>query len=357
VAAIGNVNGSHGAADLPAVSVDSYNLELRDADGFVGDRASHRSFNAIIEDWRERLRRVDEDPLGNAPTDQIKKKKLEELLRKGDPESAGLIHTAIEEFARELALVIRRFLRTEAWQGTERIVIGGGLRNGRIGELAIGRAAVLLKSEGLAIDLVPIRHHPDEAGLLGAAQLMPRWTLKGHDALIGVDIGGSNIRAGLVVLNQKKAADLSKAQVQHSSLWRHANDKAGRGEVVSELVKMTKALVSQAGAEKLKLAPFIGVGCPGIIRADGSIERGGQKLPGGNWEGDFNLVEELTRAIGRIGDDDTMVVMHNDAVVQGLSEVPFMKDVSRWGVATIGTGLGNARFTNRPSPSQDGDRS
>ena len=49
--------------------------------------------------------------------------------------------------------------------------------------------------------------------------------------------------------------------------------------------------------------------------------------------------------------------MHNDAVVQGLSEVPFMKDVSRWGVATIGTGLGNARFTNRPSPSQDGERS
>ena len=41
--------------------------------------------------------------------------------------------------------------------------------------------------------------------------------------------------------------------------------------------------------------------------------------------------------------------MHNDAVVQGLSEVPFMQDVKRWGVLTIGTGLGNARFTNRQS--------
>ena len=39
--------------------------------------------------------------------------------------------------------------------------------------------------------------------------------------------------------------------------------------------------------------------------------------------------------------------MHNDGVVQGLSEVPFMQDVKRWGVLTIGTGLGNARFTNR----------
>ena len=41
------------------------------------------------------------------------------------------------------------------------------------------------------------------------------------------------------------------------------------------------------------------------------------------------------------------LVMHNDAVVQGLSEVPFMREVKRWGVLTIGTGLGNARFTNR----------
>ena len=39
--------------------------------------------------------------------------------------------------------------------------------------------------------------------------------------------------------------------------------------------------------------------------------------------------------------------MHNDGVAQGLSEVPFMQDVDHWGVLTIGTGLGNARFTNR----------
>ena len=39
--------------------------------------------------------------------------------------------------------------------------------------------------------------------------------------------------------------------------------------------------------------------------------------------------------------------MHNDGVVQGLAEVPFMQDVEHWGVLTIGTGLGNARFTNR----------
>ena len=55
----------------------------------------------------------------------------------------------------------------------------------------------------------------------------------------------------------------------------------------------------------------------------------------------------LVEAIPQIGDHDTAVLMHNDGVAQGLSEVPFMQDVERWGVLTIGTGLGNARFTNR----------
>ena len=45
--------------------------------------------------------------------------------------------------------------------------------------------------------------------------------------------------------------------------------------------------------------------------------------------------------------------MHNDAVVQGLSEVPFMRDVAKWGVVTIGTGLGNARYSNRQTSAKD----
>jgi hypothetical protein len=109
------------------------------------------------------------------------------------------------------------------------------------------------------------------------------------------------------------------------------------------LCKLTK----RATKEGLTLAPFIGVGCPGVIRADGSIETGGQNLPG-NWETkSFNLPARLLEAIPRIGDHDTVVVMHNDAVVQGLSELPFMGEAAHWGVLTIGTGLGNARFSAR----------
>ena len=32
--------GRHGAASLPSVEADSYNLELKDDEGFLGDRAS-----------------------------------------------------------------------------------------------------------------------------------------------------------------------------------------------------------------------------------------------------------------------------------------------------------------------------
>jgi predicted NBD/HSP70 family sugar kinase len=110
---------------------------------------------------------------------------------------------------------------------------------------------------------------------------------------------------------------------------------------------MLSGLIRRAEKEKLKLAPFIGVGCPGLIEEDGFIERGGQNLPG-NWESSrFNLPKLLAEAIPKINGDDTVVVMHNDAVVQGLSEVPYNKDVDRWAVLTVGTGLGNARFTNR----------
>ncbi len=338
---------SHGAPRLTAVTVDTYNEELRDAEGFVGDRASNRAFRAILEDWRERLRKTaGEDPLGEIPSDEISKKKLDKLLLEGDPEAAGVVHAAIEEFATELATVTRRFLRLKAWKDTERIVVGGGLRASRVGELAIGRASVMLKADGYAIDLVPIRHHPDQAGLIGSVHLAPSWVFSGYDAVLAVDIGGSNIRAGLVELHLDEAKDLSDCAVRDSDLWRHCDEKPKREDAIERMIEMLLDLVKKAQKRSLSLAPFIGVACPGVIEADGSIDRGGQNLPG-NWEASsFNLPLRLREAIAEIDGHETTVVLHNDAVVQGLSEVPFQKDVSRWGVLTIGTGLGNARFTN-----------
>jgi hypothetical protein len=337
----------HGAARLPSVEIDSFNIELKDDEGFLGDRASKGAFRKIFDRWRKPLKKSGEDPFGDEPSDKISKKTLDAILIGDDTEASAVVHSAIEEFAQELAYVTRRFLKTKAWAKTERIVVGGGFRDSRLGELAIARTGIILRSEDFKVDMVPIRLHPDEAGLIGCLHLAPSWIFEAHDSILAVDIGGTNIRCGVVETRWKKAPDLSKATVWKSELWRHADDEPTREGAVKRLVKMLKDLITAAEAEGLKLAPFIGIACPGVINEDGSIEKGAQNLPG-NWESSkFNLPASLVEAIPQIGAHDAAVLMHNDGVVQGLSEVPFMQDVERWGVLTIGTGLGNARFTNR----------
>jgi ROK family len=339
--------GRHGAARLPSVDVDSFNIELKDDEGFLGDRASKGAFRKILDGLRKPLKKNGEDPLGEKSAEKFSKSDLDEALSGDDIGAAALVHGAIEEFARELAYVTSRFLKTKAWADTERIVVGGGFRQSRVGELAIARTDILLKAQGFKVDLVPIRFDSDEAGLIGCLHLAPSWIFEAHDSILAVDIGGTNIRCGLVETRWKKAQDLSKASVWHSELWRHADEEPTREGAVKRLVKMLKGLIAEAEAEGLKLAPFIGIACPGVIEEDGSIAKGAQNLPG-NWESSkFNLPASLTEAIPEIGDHDTAVLMHNDGVAQGLSEVPFMQDVEHWGVLTIGTGLGNARFTNR----------
>jgi hypothetical protein len=343
----------HGAARLPAVEVDSYNVELKDEDGFLGDRASKGAFQDILDKWRKALRKRGDDPFGNKSTEDISKSTLEKVLNGDDAMAAALVHSAVEDFAQELAYVSERFLKSKHWTDTECIVIGGGFRQGRLGELAIARTDILLKAAGLKVDMVPIAHHPDEAGLIGCLQLAPSWILEGHDSILAVDIGGSNIRCGIVDMRWDKASDLSKANVWKSELWRHADHEPTRESAVKRLSKMLKDMIAMADDKKLKLAPFIGIACPGVINEDGFIEKGAQNLPG-DWESSkFNLPGILVEAIPAIGDHDTTIVMHNDAVVQGLSEVPNMQDVKRWGVLTIGTGLGNARFTNRKKEKGD----
>jgi hypothetical protein len=339
---------AHGSARLPAVEVESYNVALKDDEGFVGDRASKGAFREFLEQWRKPLRKIGRDPFGDDASVALPKKQLDDVMIGGDHEAAGIVQGAIEDFAQELALVIQRFLKLKGWKEMERLVAGGGFSGSRVGQLAIGRTCVLLNAENIELEVTTVRRDPDQAGLIGAVHLVPAWMFAGHDAILAVDIGGTNIRAGVVELNLKRAADLSKAKVWKFELWRHGDEKLNRSDAVAGLIEMLERLIKRADKEGLRLAPFIGVGCPGTIEPDGTIARGAQNLPG-NWEKSsrFNLPQVMSEAIPKIGEHDTMILMHNDAVVQGLSEVPRMQDVERWGVFTIGTGLGNALFSNR----------
>jgi predicted NBD/HSP70 family sugar kinase len=346
----------HGASSLPGITVDSYSLELEDEDGFAGDKASKGAFLEILERIREPLRQLGEDPLGKSPSSEISRKKLGALLEKGEPEAAAVVQSAVEDFAQQLQATIRRFLKLKSWRDTECIVVGGGFRASRVGELAIARAGIVLKTAGVEIELRLIEHDPDDAALIGAAHLLPAWMVGGYEAMLAADIGGTNIRAGIVELNLGKAKDLSKARVVNMKHWCHKDEEEiKRDEAVDQLAQMLTALMSAQKKGGLRLAPVIGVGCPGLIRPDGSIERGAQNLPG-KWESNnFNLPRALCERIPNVGEHETIVTMHNDAVVQGLSEVPHMQAWKHWGVLTIGTGLGNARFSKRAEKGKRSD--
>lgn len=337
----------HGARELPSVRVEGYSLQLRDKDGFVGDQASQTAFRELLERWRRRRRRNGRDPLGKGHSRDLSKDTLDDALAtKKASEAADMIHGAIEEFALELAGVIERFLCQPSWKKVERIVVGGGFPESDVGERAILQTGAILQHLGIDVQIGRLSHEVDDGGLIGWVHLAPPLLLKGHDAILALDIGGTNVRCGIVRLRRKRALDLSHAKVVRREKWRHADDDPNRRALVAGLVEMLEKMIRYCDRKAIRLAPFIGIACPGLIRKDGSIARGAQNLPG-DWESEhFHLPRELCRKLPLIQGQPTLALMHNDAVVQGLSELPFMRDVARWAVLTIGTGLGNASYLN-----------
>ena len=104
----------HGAGRLPSVEIDSFNIELKDDNGFLGDRASKGAFRKILDDLRRPLRDNGDDPFGKKASKALDKSTLDAALTGDDIEAAALVHGAIEEFAQELAYVTQRFLKTKA---------------------------------------------------------------------------------------------------------------------------------------------------------------------------------------------------------------------------------------------------
>ena len=70
----------HGATRLPSVEVDSFNVELKDDEGFLGDRASKGAFRKILDSLRKPLKKNGEDPLGSKSAEAIGKSALDEAL-------------------------------------------------------------------------------------------------------------------------------------------------------------------------------------------------------------------------------------------------------------------------------------
>lgn len=350
--------GPHGDMRLASVIINGYSLELRDGDGdgFVGDVASRTAFRHMLDAWRQLFTSMaDKDPLGDKPTRELSKQRLDALLEK-DGVAAQTIEAASQDYALQLAHVVQRFLQHKTWRGVQRIIIGGGFHQSEVGSGAIARADKILKTEKVPVELRTLRHHSDEGGLIGWVHLAPPALLQSYDAILAVDIGGTNVRCGIVQTHLHRASDMSQAEVVRREKWGHADDEPKRDELVEGIATMLEDLIAYAEQKKIRLAPYIGVACPGLIVEDGSLAGGTQNLPG-NWESTrFHLPRDLCERLPHIGGGRTQVCLHNDAVVQGLSELPFTTDVERWAILTVGTGLGNASYTNRqPEESEESE--
>ena len=87
----------HGAARLPSVDVDTFNIELKDEEGFLGDRASKGAFRKIFDRWRKPLRKTGKDPFGDESSETISKKTLDAMLVGDDTEAADMAETQLSK--------------------------------------------------------------------------------------------------------------------------------------------------------------------------------------------------------------------------------------------------------------------
>jgi len=170
-----------------------------------------------------------------------------------------------------------------------------------------------------------------------------------HDAILAVDIGGTNIRAGVVQLNLRGASDLSKAKVWKFELWRHGDEKAQREEAVDGLISMLRRLITRAKKRRLKTRTVHRHRLSGQNRCR-RLDRSRRAKPAGQLGKQplQSLPKVLFEAIPRIGDHETAILMQQRCRGSGLSEAPFMKDVGRpWATFTIGHGAGQ-RVVRQP---------
>jgi hypothetical protein len=84
---------AHGASRLPWVEIDSFNLELKDEEGLLGDRASKAGFLEAVDGWRKPLRKSGEDRFGKKPSDNISKKELDATLVGDNSEASAVVQS------------------------------------------------------------------------------------------------------------------------------------------------------------------------------------------------------------------------------------------------------------------------
>ncbi len=143
---------------------------------------------------------------------------------------------------------------------------------------------------------------------------------------IGVDVGGSGIKAAVV--------DVDAGQFRSDRIRVATPDPSTPEAVITAIGRMSKRL---ARAAKLDPTTPVGVGLPGVTM-DGTLKTASNIDP--SWMG-FPVVERLRKATGR------PVTIVNDADAAGIAEMRFGIGKDRQGTViflTLGTGVGSGVF-------------
>ncbi len=151
------------------------------------------------------------------------------------------------------------------------------------------------------------------------------------DCAIGIDIGGSGIKAG--------AVDLRTGQLVGERL-RMATPMPSTPQAVVAATRRLVARIARAVPEAADPATVpVGIGIPSVV-VDGITKSAANIDPG--WV-DYAATFEFSRALGRT------VVVVNDADAAGVAEMRFGAGVGQLGsvfMLTLGTGLGSALFSD-----------
>ena len=147
---------------------------------------------------------------------------------------------------------------------------------------------------------------------------------------IGIDIGGSGIKAG--------AVDIATGALQAERLRVATPNPSTPDRVVAETARLVKRIERAMPAVRTARVP-IGIGLPSVV-IDGSTRSAANIDPG--WI-DYPAGVEFGRALLRD------VALVNDADAAGLAEMRFGAGVGELGtvlILTLGTGVGSALFVD-----------
>ena len=143
---------------------------------------------------------------------------------------------------------------------------------------------------------------------------------------IGVDLGGTNLRAA--------AIDTNGAMLEKIAGRTHL--KAGRDAVIEDMVNAIRALRDHFGTEQLA---GVGVAVPGFIELQKGLIVGSNNLS--DFDG-FPLRDELSRQL------EKPVILENDANAAAMGEkwLGAGRDVQDLVLLTLGTGIGGGIIVN-----------